>query len=174
MKDRPNKDEIARINYQINVPTIRLIDDDGNMLGVMSPKEAIAKAEAVGLDLVEVSPNASPPVCKISDYGKYKYQAQKKKSEAKKKQKIVELKEIQIRPTIGENDYQVKLRNAKRFIADENKVKVTLRFRGRQITHQEVGMKLLMRFKEDVADIAKVDQEPKLEGRQMMMVISPL
>jgi translation initiation factor IF-3 len=174
MRERPKNEQLARINNQIKVPKIRLIDDEGEMLGVMSPQEAIAKAEAMGLDLIEVSPNAEPPVCKISDYGKYKYQMQKKKSEAKKKQKIVELKEIQIRPTIEKNDYEVKLKRARGFIEDENKVKVTLRYRGRQITHQEVGLALLERFKADIADIAKVDQEPKLEGRQVMMVLSPI
>lgn len=174
MRERPKNEQLARINNQITVPKIRLIDDEGEMLGVMSPQEAIAKAEAAGLDLIEVSPNADPPVCKISDYGKYKYQMQKKKSEAKKKQKIVELKEIQIRPTIEKNDYEVKLKRARGFIEDENKVKVTLRYRGRQITHQEVGLALLERFKADIEDIAKVDQEPKLEGRQVMMVLSPI
>lgn len=172
MRERPPTDELAKINYQIKAPKIRLIDDEGNMLGVFSTKEAIQKAEAAGLDLVEVSPNADPPVCKILDYGKYKYQAQKKKAEAKKNQKIVELKEIQISPTIDDNDYNVKLRNARRFIEDGNKVKVTLRFKGRQITHNEVGFAVITRFREDMEDIAKVDQAPKLEGKQIMMVLS--
>jgi translation initiation factor IF-3 len=173
MRERPPTDELAKINYQIKAPKIRLIDDEGNMLGVFNTKEAIQKAEAAGLDLVEVSPNADPPVCKILDYGKYKYQAQKKKAEAKKNQKIVELKEIQISPTIDDNDYNVKLRNARRFIEDGNKVKVTLRFKGRQITHNEVGFAVITRFREDMEDIAKVDQAPKLEGKQIMMVLSP-
>lgn len=173
MRERPPTDELAKINYQIKAPKVRLIDDEGNMLGVFNTKEAIQKAEAAGLDLVEVSPNADPPVCKILDYGKYKYQAQKKKAEAKKNQKIVELKEIQISPTIDDNDYNVKLRNARRFIEDGNKVKVTLRFKGRQITHNEVGFAVITRFREDMEDIAKVDQAPKLEGKQIMMVLSP-
>lgn len=143
------------------------------MVGVVSRQEALRLAAEARLDLVEVSPNAEPPVCKILDYGKYKYEQQKKKVEAKKNQKVVEVKEIQMRPVIDENDYQVKLRSIHRFLTDGNKVKVAIRFRGREITHQELGMEVINRVKESVAEIAKVDQAPKLEGRQILMVLSP-
>lgn len=143
------------------------------MVGVVTVSEGIRRAEEAGLDLVEVSPGAEPPVCKILDYGKYKYEMQKKASEARKKQKIVDIKEIKIRPGIEEHDYAVKLKAARRFLEDEDKVKVTLRFRGREMAHQELGMKLLQRVKEDTVEIAKVESEPKLEGRQMMMVLAP-
>ena len=142
------------------------------MLGVVKIKDALAKAEDAGLDLVEVSPNASPPVCKILDYGKYKYEQQKKANEARKKQKTIDLKEIKIRPTTEEHDYQVKLRNAKRFLQAGNKVKVSMRFRGREMAHQDVGMKLMQRMLEDVEGLGKADMGPKLEGRQMIMVLS--
>lgn len=142
------------------------------MLGVMTPPDAIEKAQAAGLDLVEISPNASPPVCKILDYGKYKYQQQKKAAEARKNQKTVDVKEIKIRPAIGEHDYQVKLRNAQKFLTDGNKVKVTLRLRGREMAHKDLAMEVLNRLKDDVADISKVDLEPKMEGRQVIMVLS--
>lgn len=129
-------------------------------------------AEEIGLDLVEVSPNADPPVCKLMDFGKYKYEAQKKASEARKKQKVIEIKEIKLRPTIDDADYQVKMRNMRRFLEEGDKVKVTLRFRGREMVHQELGAKVLERVRDDLAEIAKVEQMPKLEGRQMTMVIS--
>ncbi len=131
-------------------------------------------AQQVGLDLVEISPNASPPVCKILDYGKFKYQAQKKANEARKKQKTIEVKEIKMRPNIDTHDYDVKMRSIKRFFEDGDKVKVTLRFRGREMAHQELGMQLLSRVRDEVEDIAKVEQAPKLEGRQMIMVMAPL
>jgi translation initiation factor IF-3 len=143
------------------------------MIGVVSRQEALKIAAESGLDLVEVSPNAEPPVCKVLDYGKYKYEVQKKKAEAKKNQKVVEVKEIQMRPVIDENDFQVKLKAVHRFLAEGNKVKVAIRFRGREITHQELGMEVINRVKDSVADIAKVDQAPKLEGRQILMVLSP-
>lgn len=143
------------------------------MIGVVSRQEALKVAAESGLDLVEVSPNAEPPVCKVLDYGKYKYEVQKKKAEAKKNQKVVEVKEIQMRPVIDENDFQVKLKAVHRFLAEGNKVKVAIRFRGREITHQELGMEVINRVKDSVADIAKVDQPPKLEGRQILMVLSP-
>lgn len=130
-------------------------------------------ARRAGLDLIEVSPQADPPVCKISDYGKYKYEIQKKKAEMRKKQKVIEVKEVKIRPTIEENDYQVKLRNMVRFIESGNKVKVTLRFRGREMAHQSIGMKILNRVCDDLNEIAKVDYHPKLEGRQIIMILSP-
>ena len=143
------------------------------MLGVMSVGQGIAAAEEAGLDLVEVSPNAKPPVCKVLDFGKYKYEQQKKASEARKKQKTVDVKEVKMRPNIEDHDYGVKLRNAQRFIKAENKVKVTLRFRGREMAHKDIAADLLKRFVDDLSDIAKVDLEPKMEGRQMIMVLSP-
>lgn len=143
------------------------------MIGVVSRQEALKIAAESGLDLVEVSPNAEPPVCKVLDYGKYKYELQKKKAEAKKNQKIVEVKEIQMRPVIDENDFQVKLKAVHRFLEEGNKVKVAIRFRGREITHQELGMEVVNRVKDSVAEIAKIDQAPKLEGRQILMVLSP-
>ncbi len=143
------------------------------MLGVMSVDEAIAQAEGFGLDLVEVSPNADPPVCKILDYGKFKYEAQKKKNEAKKKQKVIEVKEIKMRPNIDEHDYQTKMRSVNRFLSDGDKVKLTMRFRGREMAHQEIGLNVLKRVQEEVAEVAKVEAHPKLEGRQMIMVVAP-
>lgn len=163
---------MARINDKITADEIRVIDENGEMQGVMSVTDAIKLAEEVGLDVVEVSPNAKPPVCKILDYGKYKYQQQKKANEARKKQKTIDVKEIKIRPTIGDHDYDVKLRNARRFLEDENKVKVTLRFRGREIAHKEQALAVLHRFRDDLADLSKVDQEAKMEGRQAIMVLS--
>lgn len=143
------------------------------MIGVVTIREALRKAEEAGLDLVEISPNADPPVCKILDYGKYKYEQQKKASEARKKQKIVDVKEIQIRPMIGDHDYEVKLKAAKRFLEDGDKVKVVLRFRGREMAHTEIGMELLKKMITDIGAVGKVEAEPKMEGRQMMMVIGP-
>lgn len=142
------------------------------MRGVMSVREGIAIAEEAGLDLVEVSPNADPPVCKVLDYGKYKYEQQKKAAEARKKQKTVELKEIKIRPGIEKHDYEVKMRNAKRFLEEGDKVKFTMRFRGREMAHQQIGMDLLKRIKEELADLCKIDMEPRFEGRQIMMIMS--
>lgn len=130
-------------------------------------------ADEVGLDLVEISPNADPPVCKILDYGKFKYESQKRKAEQRKKTKTIEIKEIKLRPNIDDNDYNVKMRNLKRFINDGNKVKVTLRFRGRELAHQDLGARVLNRVREEFADIAKVEQFPKMEGRQMIMVMAP-
>lgn len=143
------------------------------MIGVMSPSKAMGLAEEAGLDLVEISPNAKPPVCKIMDYGKYKYIQQKKANEAKKKQKTIEVKEIKIRPGIEEHDFQVKLKHARKFIAAENKIKFTLRFRGREMAHQHLGMEVLKRMEEELGDTIKIDQKAKLEGRQMIMVVSP-
>jgi translation initiation factor IF-3 len=150
-----------------------LIDQDGEMQGVMSTREAIQKAFAAGLDLVEISPNAEPPVAKILDYGKFKYEQQKKKNEARKKQKIVEIKEVKVRPNIDENDYQVKLRAMKSFIGEGDKVKVTLRFRGREMAHQELGVKVLERIRADMDTDTKVEQMPKMENRQIVMVLTP-
>ncbi len=168
----PRKDDGPRINENITSQEIRVIDADGEMQGVMTVADGVKLALEAGLDLVEVSPNASPPVCKILDYGKYKYEQQKKASEARKKQKTVDVKEVKIRPGIEEHDYQVKLRNARRFLENGDKVKVTMRFRGREMAHQDIGMDLLKRMVEEVSDIGKVDLAPKLEGRQMIMVLS--
>jgi translation initiation factor IF-3 len=150
-----------------------LIDENGHMLGVMSRREALNRAVETGLDLVEVSPNAEPPVCKILDYGKFKYEAQKKKNEARKKQKIIEVKEIKMRPGIDDHDYDVKMRAMHRFLGEGDKVKVTMRFRGREMVHQELGLKVLERVRGQLDEVAKVEQMPRLEGRQMTMVIAP-
>ena len=152
---------------------MRCISPEGEQLGVMKTADAIAQADAQGLDLVEVSPNTDPPVCKILDYGKFKYEAQKKKNEAKKKQKIIEVKEIKLRPNIDEHDYQVKMRNVQKFLDEGDKVKVTMRFRGREMAHQELGVNVLNRVRDDTEDVAKIEAFPKLEGRQMIMVIAP-
>jgi translation initiation factor IF-3 len=143
------------------------------MVGVVSLNEGLEMAAEVGLDLVEVSPNAEPPVCKILDYGKYKYEAQKKKAEARKKQKVIEVKEIKLRPNIDDNDYDVKMRAMRKFLEEGDKVKVTLRFRGREMAHQDLGVKVLDRVRENLDDLAKVEQFPKMEGRQMVMVMAP-
>jgi len=152
---------------------VRLIDADGNNREVVSLDEALALADESGLDLVEISPNADPPVAKILDYGKFKYEAQKKANEQRKKQKTIAVKEIKMRPGIDEHDYQVKVRAMHRFFGDGDKVKVTLRFRGREMAHQELGLKVLNRVRADFDEIAKVELEPKMEGRQMTMVMAP-
>lgn len=172
--DRPDakKSDENRINDQIRVPKVRLIDADGEMLGVVNTREALLKAQDAGLDLVEISPNADPPVCKILDYGKFRYQEQKKKNEARKKQKIIEIKELKLRPTIEQHDLDVKLRAAIRFLEEGDKVKFTLRFRGREMAHRELGMKVLDRVKEGLADKIKIDQEPKFEGTLVIMIVS--
>jgi translation initiation factor IF-3 len=169
----PPSREGPRVNDQIAVPEVRLIDHQGENLGVVSIREALTRAETVGLDLVEISPTAQPPVCKILDFGKYKYEAQKKANEARKKQKIIEIKEIKLRPGIDDHDYDVKMRAMTRFLSEGDKVKVTLRFRGRELAHQDLGAKVLDRVREDLLDLGKVEQWPKMEGRQMTMVISP-
>ncbi|GEO41296.1 translation initiation factor IF-3 [Skermanella aerolata] len=143
------------------------------MVGVVSIRDALIAAEEAGLDLVEVSPNADPPVCKILDYGKFKYEAQKRANEARKKQKIIEVKEIKMRPNIDDNDYDVKMRSARRFLEEGDKVKVTMRFRGREMAHQDLGMNVLIKVRDDLVELAKVEQMPKLEGRQMIMVLAP-
>lgn len=167
-----NKDE-PRINGKINALQIRLIDENGINVGLVSLREALRRADEAGLDLVEISANPSGSVCKIMDAGKYKYELQKRKNEAKKKQKTQETKEIKFTPNIGENDYLVKLRNAKKFLAEGNKVKFTLRFRGRELSYQDLGEAVLKRVAEDVAEVAKIEQAPKLEGRNMGMLVSP-
>ena len=152
---------------------MRCIDPEGEQLGVLDTFDAIRKAEDFGLDLVEVQPNADPPVCKILDYGKFKYEAQKRANEARKKQKIIEIKEIKLRPNIDEHDYQVKMRNVQKFLNAGDKVKVTLRFRGREMAHQELGANVLTRVREETDEFAKVEAMPKMEGRQMIMVLAP-
>jgi len=143
------------------------------MVGVVPRSDALARAVEAGLDLVEVSPTADPPVCKILDFGKYKYEEQKRKNEARKKQKVIEIKEIKLRPGIDDHDYDVKMRSMKSFIDEGDKVKVTMRFRGRELAHQELGMNVLMRVKDDLDPVAKIEQYPRMEGRQMTMVMSP-
>ncbi len=162
-----------RINGAIRVPKVRCIDPDGEQLGVLETVDAIQKAEDFGLDLVEVQPNSDPPVCKILNYGKFKYEAQKRANEARKKQKIIEVKEIKLRPNIDEHDYQVKMRNVQKFLNSGDKVKVTLRFRGREMAHQDLGANVLTRVRQETEDFAKVEAMPKMEGRQMIMVLSP-
>jgi translation initiation factor IF-3 len=162
-----------RVNEEIRIPQVRLIDQDGEMQGVMTAREAMQRAFQVGLDLVEISPNADPPVCKILDFGKFKYEQQKKRNEAKKKQKVIEIKEIKVRPNIDENDYQVKMRAMKSFIEEGDKVKVTLRFRGREMAHQDIGVRVLERIRAEMDTTSKVEQMPRMENRQMVMVLSP-
>ena len=161
------------MNYEINVPQVRLVGPDGEMIGVVTAREAMSRAEETGFDLVEISPNADPPVCKLLDFGKFKYEQQKKKNEARKKQKIIEVKEIKLRPNIDDHDYDVKMRAATSFLDEGDKVKVTMRFRGREMMHQDLGMNVLMRVKDQLDPLAKVEQTPQLEGRQMTMVLAP-
>ena len=165
--------EGPRVNDEIAVMRVRLVDERGNMVGIVGRNEALNMASDVGLDLVEIAPNADPPVCKILDFGKYKYDVQKKKNEARKKQKIIEVKEIKLRPSIDDHDYDVKMRSMVKFIEEGDKVKVTMRFRGRELAHQELGMDVLVRVRDDLDEIAKVEQMPRMEGRQMTMVVSP-
>jgi translation initiation factor IF-3 len=162
-----------RYNNFIQADKVRVIDENGENIGVMYTREAIEQAADVGLDLVEVSPNADPPVCKFLDVGKYRYEAQKKANAARKTQKTQEIKEIKMRPNIDDHDYDTKMRNVHRFIEDGDKVKVTLRFRGRELSHQQLGMDLLRRVQADVEEIAKVEAYPRMEGRQMLMVLAP-
>jgi translation initiation factor IF-3 len=162
-----------RYNNLITAEKVRVIDDDGENLGVLYTREAIAQAAEVGLDLVEVSPNADPPVCKFLDIGKFKYEAQKKANLARKSQKTQEIKEIKMRPNIDDHDYMVKMKKVNEFIDEGDKVKVTLRFRGRELAHQQLGMNLLQRVQADTAETAKVEAYPRMEGRQMLMVLSP-
>jgi translation initiation factor IF-3 len=169
----PPTREGPRVNDEIRVEKVRLIDEAGEMQGVVNLREALNRAYAVGLDLLEISPNADPPVVKILDFGKFKYDQQKKRNEARKKQKVIEIKEIKVRPNIDENDYQVKLRAMKSFIGEGDKVKVTLRFRGREMAHQELGVKVLERIRSDMETDTKVEQMPRMENRQMVMVLTP-
>ena len=169
-----NTQKKHKTNQEITAPEVRLIDEEGNQAGVKSIRDALAMAEEVGFDLVEIVPNATPPVCRIIDYGKFRYQESKKPQEAKAKQKVITVKEIKFRPGTDEGDYKIKLRNLIRFLEEGDKVKVTLRFRGREITHQEFGARLLERVRDDLLEHGQVEQMPKMEGRQMVMMISPL
>jgi translation initiation factor IF-3 len=168
----PAKDEY-RINDKIEAPEVRLVDVDGEMAGVVALPKALEKAVEAGLDLVEVSPNASPPVCKILDYGKFKYEAQKKANAARKKQRVIEVKEIKMRPNIDDHDYETKMRKVHAFIEEGDKVKVTMRFRGRELAHQEIAMRVLNRVREEVGETVKIEQFPRMEGRQMIMIMAP-
>lgn len=165
--------EGPRSNQDIRAPQVQVIDDEGQNLGVMDTREAIARAEEAGFDLVEISPNNDPPICKFLDLGKFKYQSQKKASEQRKKQKTQEVKEIKMRPNIDVHDYEVKMRSVRKFLEEGDKVKLTMRFRGREMAHQEIGLGVLMRAKDEIAEISKVEADPRMEGRQMMMVVSP-
>ncbi|RAI43323.1 translation initiation factor IF-3 [Rhodoplanes roseus] len=169
----PVQKDGPRVNDEIRVREVHLIDKDGANRGNIPIAEALRLAQEAGLDLVEIAPNAAPPVCKLLDYGKFKYQEQKKAAEARKRQKIVEVKEVKFRPMIDDHDYEVKMRAMHRFFEEGDKVKVTLRFRGREMAHQELGFQLLNRVKEDTTKLAKVEQDPKMEGRQMVMVLAP-
>jgi len=157
----------------IDAPSIRLVGADGEMVGVVSVAEGIELALASGLDLVEVSPNADPPVCKVLDYGKFKYEEQKKRNEARKKQRVVEVKEIKMRPGIDIHDYEVKMRSANRFLEHGDKVKFTIRFRGREMAHQSLGMDVLNRIRTELDELVKVEQYPRIEGRLMVMIVAP-
>ncbi|AGI72156.1 translation initiation factor IF-3 [Octadecabacter arcticus 238] len=170
----PQRDTGPRVNDRIRATEIRLIGADGENAGVVTPERAMQMAEEAGLDLVEISPNAAPPVCKIMDFGKFKYETQKREAEARKKQKIIEIKEVKFRPNTDINDYDVKMRNVYKFLENGDKVKVTLRFRGREMAHQNLGRELLERVAEDTKEQGKVENFPKMEGRQMVMLIGPL
>lgn len=163
-----------RVNQEIRVKEVRLIDENGENKGIIPVKEALLLADEAGLDLIEISPQAVPPVCKIMDYGKYKYEQQKKKNEARKNQKIVNIKELKLRPMIDVHDYEVKVKQAKKFLSQGDKVKFTIRFKGREMSANDMGRKVLDNLVDDLENICKVESEPKLEGRQMMMVVAPL
>jgi len=171
MKDKRAKE--PRVNREIVADKIRLIGANSEMIGVTSVAEGLKHAEAAGLDLVEISPDAEPPVCKILDYGKYRFAEQKKFQEARKKQKVIQIKEIKLRPGIGAHDLEIKLKSVNKFLEEGDKVKITLRFRGREMAHQELGMGLLTKVREQLGDKVKVEHEPKMEGRQAIMVVSP-
>jgi len=166
--------EDYRVNDRIESNEVRLVAEDGSMIGVVRLREALDRARDAGLDLVEVSPTAKPPVCKILDYGKFKYEAQKRANAARKKQRVIEVKEIKMRPGIDDNDYNIKMKKVRSFLEEGDKVKVTMRFRGRELSHQNLAMDILTKVKEEVTDLGKVEQFPKMEGRQMVMVMAPL
>lgn len=169
----PQKEQGPNINENITAEEVRLVDSEGEMVGVIDLQKALDMADEAGLDLVEVSPNAEPPVCKILDYGKYKYEQQKKANEMRKKQKTVDVKEVKMSPRIEKNDYDVKMRNARRFLEGGDKVKVTMRFRGREMVHQDIGRDLFAQMLEELSEISNVELEPKFEGRQMIMILGP-
>lgn len=168
-----SKADEPRVNGEIRSPQIRLVDQNGNMVGVVSAAEAMKMAENAGLDLVEISPGAAPPVCKILDYGKYRYEIQKKQHEARKKQKVIQIKEIKLRPTIDKHDLEIKLRNILSFLAEGDKVRITLRFRGREMDHQDLGMQVIERVQEALKDHAKIEQPARVEGKQIGMTVGP-
>ncbi|MBX9767463.1 MAG: translation initiation factor IF-3 [Bdellovibrionales bacterium] len=171
---RPKKkDDGLRINYQIRAPQVRVIDEEGKMVGVMAPNEAVRIAEERGLDLIEIAPTASPPTCKIGDYGKYKYEQKKKAHEARKNQVVIEVKELQLRPRTDQHDLEVKMKHARRFLEDGDKVKMNLRFRGREMAHAEFGHKLLTRAIDMVRDIAIIEAAPKMEGKMLFALLAP-
>ncbi|MGJ8584623.1 MAG: translation initiation factor IF-3 [Marinosulfonomonas sp.] len=169
----PSRETGPRVNDRVRGPEIRLIGAEGENVGVVTPERGLEMALDAGLDLVEISPNASPPVCKIMDFGKFKYETQKKEAEARKKQKIIEIKEVKFRPNTDKHDYEVKMRNVFKFLENGDKVKVTLRFRGREMAHLDLGRQLLERVADDVEEIGKIENMPKMEGRQMIMMIGP-
>jgi len=169
----PQKDEAHKINHRIDAREVRLIGADGQNVGVVPTRQALIMAEEAGLDLVEISPDAKPPVAKILDYGKFRFQEQKKAAEARKKQKVIEIKEIKLRPMIDDHDLDVKMKAAKRFFEEGDKVKFTLRFRGREMDHQDLGYKLLLQVKQDLAEISKVELDPRPDGRQVIMILQP-
>ena len=171
---RRTKDRGPKSNNRINSPEVQVINSSGENLGILNTNEAIAMAKEEGLDLIEIAPNAKPPVCKIIDMGKYKYDEQKKANQAKKKQKKIELKEIKLRPVTETHDYQFKIKNAKKFISKGDKVKFTIRFKGRELQHSHLGRELMDKIKDDMQDIGKVELHPKFDGKQMIMVIQPL
>ncbi len=172
MMEPPSRDD-RPINAMIQAPKVRLIGADGEQVGVVSRENALDRAAEAGLDLVIVAETADPPVCKIMDYGKFKYEEQKKKNEARKKQKIIEVKEIKLRPGIDDHDYDVKMRSMRKFLDEGDKVKVTMRFRGREMAHQDLGLAVLHRVRDDLDELGKIEQFPKMEGRQMVMVLAP-
>lgn len=161
------------MNEEIEAPQVRLIDDEGTMVGIMSPREALQLAQSKGLDLIEIAPTAKPPTCKIMDYGKWKYEAKKKEKAAKKNQSVITIKEIQVRPRTDEHDLETKMKHARRFLLEGDKVKVNLRFSGREMAHQDIGLQTLKKFSESLADISVVETHPKLEGRQMFVLLGP-
>lgn len=170
---RISNDKLNRKNEEIRVPRVRVIGDDGEMLGVLSRDEALRLAEDAGLDLVEIQPNADPPVCRVMDFGKYRFEMQKKASAAKKKQKQVEIKEVKFRPVTDEGDYQIKLRNMRRFLEEGDKIKITIRFKGREMAHTELGIQMINRLEEDLKEEVVIESRPRLEGRQMVMMVAP-
>ena len=168
-----SKVDEPRINREIKVPSVRLVDQNGNMVGIVAIAEALTMAERAGLDLVEISPNAEPPVCKILDFGKYRYEIQKKANEARKKQKVVVVKEIKLRPVIDKHDLEIKMRNVMSFLAEGDKVRITLRFRGREMDHTDLGMKIINQVQAALAEHAKIEQYPRIDGKQISMMVGP-